>query len=116
VAFGFYELRHDNNAAAMDQFEQAIERSSDSLAEAQYGYGDVLYKTAASNSDIETSIVHFRRALELNPDLFEADHALASAYAELGQTDRALYYQQRANSVAEKMRSTFAPHAEGSLN
>jgi tetratricopeptide (TPR) repeat protein len=109
VSLATLYISQGDMARATDQIKQAIILSHDTSPQAEYVYGTILYRQAQTNTDIENAIGHFQRALELYPNSFQFNQALANAYAELGDVDRALSYQKRADIMAAAFQQTYLP-------
>lgn len=102
-------LEKGDTTAAQAQLEQAIALSNDASPEARYIYGAILYRQAQTGDDVRAAIIHFERALAILPVSYPAAQALANAYAEIGDLERAQAMQSRADSIAAHLRKTHMP-------
>jgi len=83
-------MRHDDDAAARRLLEQVL-AEDEAILDAHQMLGQI----AATDNRPEEAILHFQRALEINPEHERSLFGLAAAYADLGRYDDALVGFQR---------------------
>ena len=84
--------REDNDAAAAEAFQQAIQLDPD-LAEAHFRLGlsyEALDKADEAESEYKKAVESYREYLDEHPDDFEAHYNLGQAYANLHRYSEAI--------------------------
>ena len=93
---------------AIEQFQRAL-AFADNDANVHYALGFALMKDATANpldlnsTELDDAIAHFQRALELNPDFYEACDALRIIYSNRGDHDKESEYGAKAADIKKKL-------------
>lgn len=87
--------------AALEQYRLAISLSKDTLPQPHYNWARLLLSERGDH--IDDAITQLNRALEIDPDYYDAAAALAQIYADDGDDDEAALYRARAEAIRKKL-------------
>jgi protein O-mannosyl-transferase len=106
---GSFYFKRGKSDKALQQYALAIQKSGDTLPNAQYNTGIVLFSTSDEKTVLNEAAGHFKRALEINPDLFPASHYLAQIYVLLGDEEKETFYRNQTKLIRDKVTARYRP-------
>lgn len=81
---------------ALEQYELSIELSGDKNAQSEHDLAITLLLGPNGDSYVQEAERHLKKALEIDPDFYAADEALAALADKAGDKDQADYYRAQA--------------------
>jgi tetratricopeptide (TPR) repeat protein len=109
---GAYYAEHGDYEKAIQQYQNVIDLSRDRNAFAEYNLGValLLLKNDAPAA-VPEAIAHMKRALEIDPNFYEAADKLSFLYGRLGDEKNAAFYRAKAKTLHDAL-THGAPEAE----
>jgi tetratricopeptide (TPR) repeat protein len=98
---GAYYAKRGETAEALEQYRLATDFSDDTLPEAQYNWALLLLDEPGDHTD--QALLHLKRAVEIDPDYYDANAKLAEVYAKRGDDDEAQLYGDRAAAIRKNL-------------